>query len=53
VPKSIIQAIGRANRPGQTEMVTVRILTLAGSIDDVLARVLRRKANDIEMLEPA
>jgi SWI/SNF-related matrix-associated actin-dependent regulator of chromatin subfamily A-like protein 1 len=51
-PKTIIQAIGRANRPGQTEPLTVRMLTLAGSIDDALARTLVRKTRDIEMLEP-
>ena len=52
VPKSLTQAIGRANRPGQVEPLTVWVLTLAGSIDDSLARTLIRKAKDIEALEP-
>jgi len=49
-PKTITQAIGRANRPGQTEPLTVRMLTLEGSIDTALARTLARKARDIEMI---
>ena len=52
VPKTTIQAIGRANRPGQTEPLMVWVLTLAGSIDDALARTLIRKTKDIESLEP-
>ena len=52
VPKSLIQAIGRANRPGQTEPLTVRLLTLSGSSDDSLTRTLARKTRDIEILEP-
>lgn len=52
VPKTLTQAIGRANRPGQVEPLTVWILTLAGSVDDALSRTLLRKARDIEMLEP-
>ena len=52
VPKTIIQAIGRANRPGQVEPLMVWVLTLAGSIDDALTRTLVRKAHDIEVLEP-
>lgn len=51
-PKSIVQAVGRANRPGQVEPLTVRILTLSGSIDDAMARTLVRKTGDIETLEP-
>ena len=53
VPKTLTQGIGRANRPGQTEPLMVWVLTLAGSIDDSLARTLVRKAADIEALEPA
>jgi SWI/SNF-related matrix-associated actin-dependent regulator of chromatin subfamily A-like protein 1 len=49
-PKTIMQAIGRAHRPGQTETVTVRMLTLEGSIDTALARTLKRKTEDIEMI---
>ena len=52
VPKSLVQAIGRANRPGQTEPLMVWLLTLSGSIDDSLTRTLARKTRDIEMLEP-
>ena len=43
VPKTITQAIGRANRPGQFEPLMVWVLTLAGSIDDSLTRTLVRK----------
>jgi SNF2 family DNA or RNA helicase len=53
VPKTITQAIGRANRPGQVEPLMVWVLTLAGSIDDALARTLVRKQADIQSLEPA
>ena len=53
VPKTMTQAIGRANRPGQVEPLMVWVLTLAGSIDDALTRTLVRKAADIESLEPA
>jgi SWI/SNF-related matrix-associated actin-dependent regulator 1 of chromatin subfamily A len=52
VPKTITQAIGRANRPGQVEPLMVWIVTLAGSIDDALSRTLVRKTRDIEALEP-
>jgi SWI/SNF-related matrix-associated actin-dependent regulator 1 of chromatin subfamily A len=52
VPKTITQAIGRANRPGQIEPLTVWILALAGSIDEALSRTLARKTRDIAMLEP-
>jgi SWI/SNF-related matrix-associated actin-dependent regulator 1 of chromatin subfamily A len=52
VPKTLVQAIGRANRPGQTEPLMVWLLTLSGSIDDALTRTLARKTKDIEMLEP-
>ena len=52
VPKSLTQAIGRANRPGQTTPLTVWLLTLSGSIDDALTRTLARKTRDIETLEP-
>ena len=52
VPKSLIQAIGRANRPGQIEPLTVWLLTLSGSIDDSLTRTLVRKQADIKSLEP-
>ena len=52
-PKTMTQAIGRANRPGQVEPLMVWVLTLAGSIDDSLTRTLIRKAKDIEALEPA
>jgi SNF2 family DNA or RNA helicase len=53
VPKTLTQAIGRANRPGQVEPLMVWLVTLAGSIDDALARTLVRKSRDIAMLEPA
>jgi SNF2 family DNA or RNA helicase len=53
VPKTITQAIGRANRPGQVEPLMVWVLTLAGSIDDALTRTLVRKQVDIRSLEPA
>ena len=53
VPKTITQAIGRANRPGQFEPLMVWVLTLAGSIDDSLTRTLVRKQSDIKSLEPA
>jgi SNF2 family DNA or RNA helicase len=52
-PKTLTQAIGRANRPGQTEPLMVWLVTLAGSIDDALTRTLARKTRDIEALEPA
>src|SRR4029077_66657 len=52
VPKTITQAIGRANRPGQVEPLMVWALTLAGSIDDALTRTLIRKTADIQSLEP-
>ena len=54
VPKTLTQAIGRANRPGQVEPLMVWVLTLAGSIDDSLTRTLVRKTkDDIKSLEPA
>jgi SWI/SNF-related matrix-associated actin-dependent regulator 1 of chromatin subfamily A len=53
VPKTMTQAIGRANRPGQVEPLMAWVLTLAGSIDDALARTLVRKQADIQSLEPA
>ena len=53
VPKTMTQAIGRANRPGQVEPLMVWVLTLAGSIDDSLTRTLVRKQLDIKSLEPA
>jgi SNF2 family DNA or RNA helicase len=53
VPKTITQAVGRANRPGQVEPLMVWVLTLAGSIDDSLTRTLIRKQIDIKSLEPA
>ena len=53
VPKTLTQAIGRANRPGQVEPLMVWLVTLAGSIDDALTRTLIRKTKDIEALEPA
>jgi SNF2 family DNA or RNA helicase len=53
VPKTMTQAIGRANRPGQVEPLMVWVLTLAGSIDDSLTRTLIRKTADIKSLEPA
>ena len=53
VPKTMTQAIGRANRPGQVEPLMVWVLTLASSIDDALARTLIRKQSDIKSLEPA
>ena len=53
VPKTLTQAIGRANRPGQVEPLMVWVLTLAGSIDDSLTRTLVRKAVDIKSLESA
>jgi SNF2 family DNA or RNA helicase len=53
VPKTITQAIGRANRPGQVEPLMVWVLTLAGSIDESLTRTLLRKQVDIQSLEPA
>ena len=52
VPKTMTQAIGRANRPGQVEPLMVWVLTLAGSIDDSLTRTLVRKQLDIKSLEP-
>lgn len=52
VPKTMTQAIGRANRPGQIEPLMVWVLTLAGSIDDALTRTLIRKQSDIKSLEP-
>lgn len=52
VPKTMTQAIGRANRPGQVEPLMVWVLTLAGSIDDALTRTLIRKQADIKSLEP-
>lgn len=52
VPKTITQAIGRANRPGQIEPLMCWVLTLSGSIDDALTRTLIRKTKDIESLEP-
>jgi SNF2 family DNA or RNA helicase len=53
-PKTITQAIGRAHRPGQVRTVNVHVLTLGGSIDEAIARVLIRKAEDIALLmEPA
>ena len=52
VPKTLVQAVGRANRPGQVEPLMVWVLTLAGSIDDVLTRTLVRKQSDIKSLEP-
>jgi SNF2 family DNA or RNA helicase len=52
VPKSLTQAIGRANRPGQVEPLMCWILTLSGSIDDAITRTLAKKTGDIETLEP-
>jgi SNF2 family DNA or RNA helicase len=53
VPKTLTQAIGRANRPGQIEPLMVWMLTLAGSIDDSLTRTLFRKQSEIKSLEAA
>jgi superfamily II DNA or RNA helicase len=52
VPKTIVQALGRANRPGQVEPLMCWILTLSGSVDDALTRTLIKKTGDIETLEP-
>ena len=52
VPKTIVQALGRANRPGQVEPLMCWILTLSGSIDDALTRTLVKKTGDIKLLEP-
>lgn len=49
-PSDNYQAACRAHRIGQNNAVTARFLTIPGSIDDVIARVLARKAREIAEL---
>jgi SNF2 family DNA or RNA helicase len=47
------QAASRPHRYGQHDPVCARILTLEGSIDAAIARVLERKVKSIEaVIEP-
>ena len=53
VPKTMTQAIGRANRPGQVEPLMVWVLTLARLESTTRStRTLVRKQSDIKSLEP-
>lgn len=47
VPKDNTQAIARCWRRGQTEPVRASFISLAGSLDEQIAGILARKANDI------
>jgi SWI/SNF-related matrix-associated actin-dependent regulator of chromatin subfamily A-like protein 1 len=47
VPAENAQAAMRVHRIGQTHPVTVRFFGLAGSSDEQVARVLRRKTRDL------
>lgn len=44
VPGENVQAADRVHRIGQSESVTVRVLTLAGSVDELLGEILVRKS---------
>jgi SWI/SNF-related matrix-associated actin-dependent regulator of chromatin subfamily A-like protein 1 len=50
VPAENAQAAMRVHRIGQTKPVTVRFFGLAGSSDEQVARVLRRKTKDLTAL---
>jgi SWI/SNF-related matrix-associated actin-dependent regulator of chromatin subfamily A-like protein 1 len=50
-PADIVQAVRRCHRIGQRSSVYASIVSLAGSIDDVIAGITLRKANDIANLE--
>lgn len=47
VPADIAQAVKRCHRIGQDQPVNVRFMGLANSIDQHIARVLRRKTAEI------
>jgi SWI/SNF-related matrix-associated actin-dependent regulator 1 of chromatin subfamily A len=44
VPADNLQAAKRVHRIGQTRPVLVRFISLAGSLDEAITDVLRRKA---------
>jgi SWI/SNF-related matrix-associated actin-dependent regulator of chromatin subfamily A-like protein 1 len=44
VPADNLQAATRVHRIGQTRPVLVRFVSLAGSLDEAITEVLRRKA---------
>lgn len=47
VPSEVYQAACRAHRLGQKDKVLAHILTLAGSLDEQINRVLARKSNEL------
>ena len=51
LPLTIIQAIGRSHRQGQRFAVTAHFMLVRGSFDEFMLRILRTKANLIEMIE--
>ena len=50
VPGDNEQAGARLHRIGQTESVLIRVLTLAGSVDELLGEIVARKANTISQV---
>lgn len=48
VPANNAQAAKRCHRIGQTRPVTVRFVGLAGSIDEKIASIVRRKTQDVK-----
>ena len=52
-PADVVQAAKRCHRIGQRSSVLVRVVSLAGSIDEVVAAVITRKARELAELEIA
>lgn len=53
VPKDIQQAVKRCHRNGQTRPVLGRLFSLAGSTDDMIARVVERKLKQVTSFNSA
>jgi SNF2 family DNA or RNA helicase len=51
-PSSVLQAVKRLHRIGQTLPVIGRVFTVAGTIDDAVSRILVRKTRMITDLQP-
>jgi SNF2 family DNA or RNA helicase len=47
VPGNNAQAVMRCHRIGQSKPVHVRFFAIAGSLDEKVSRVLRRKAQEL------
>ena len=50
-PADVVQAAKRCHRIGQRSSVLVRVVSLAGSIDEIVAAVITRKARELAELE--